>query len=154
MLETQTVNTKTKYIPVPAQDDLPYDDARFRHHSIPPLPTQDDLPSCDGAPMETERHRLQMEILINSLKPWLGERGYVSGNMFMYFSAKHLKNQDFRGPDVFVVRDVPIKNAGEAFTKRLMPCGYVGRRLMTIYCYCPKKPKHNGLMLPNNGPSV
>ena len=66
------------------------------------LPTQNDLPSCDGIPMETERHRKQMDILINALEPWLGERGYVSGNMFVYFSLKQLKNQDFRGPDVFV----------------------------------------------------
>ena len=111
MLGSQTVEAKTTYIPpvLPTQDDLPYDDAGFQNHSIPPLPTQDDLPSCDGVPMETERHRLQMEILINSLKPWLGERGYVSGNMFVYFSAKHLKNKDFRGPDVFVTLGVGSK---------------------------------------------
>ena len=107
MLETQTVEAKTKYIPIlPTQNHLPYDEAGFRHHSQPPLPTQDDLPSCDGIPMETERHRLQMEILINSLKPWLGERGYVSGNMFVYFSPNQVKNEDFRGPDVFVTLGV------------------------------------------------
>ena len=59
--------------------------------------------------METERHRLQMELLINTLKPWLGkrERGYVGGNMFVYFSLAQVRHQDFKGPDVFVVRDVP-----------------------------------------------
>ena len=107
MLGTQTVEAKTKYIPVlPTPDDLPIDDMGFQNHSPISLPTQDDLPSCDGIPMETERHRLQIEILINSLKPWLGEQGYVSGNMFVYFSAKQLKNEAFRGPDVFVTLGV------------------------------------------------
>jgi Uma2 family endonuclease len=63
---------------------------------------QNELPSGDGIPMETERHRKQMELLINSLEPWLGERGYVSGNMFVYFSPNQVKNEDFKGPDVFV----------------------------------------------------
>ena len=69
-----------------------------------PLPTQDDLPSEDGIPMETERHKKQMDLLIYSLAPWLIEHqdGYVNGNMFVYFSANQLKNENFRGPDVFV----------------------------------------------------
>ena len=72
-------------------------------------PTQDELPCDDGVPMETERHRLQMELLINTLNPWLaqGKKGYVGGNMFVYFSLAQLRNQDFKGPDVFVVLDVP-----------------------------------------------
>jgi Uma2 family endonuclease len=75
---------------------------------VPSLPTQDDLPYDDGVPMETERHRLQMELLINSLKPWLKQHGggYVSGNMFVYFSTKQVRHQDFKGPDVFVVQGV------------------------------------------------
>jgi Uma2 family endonuclease len=64
---------------------------------------QNELPSCDGIPMETERHKLQMDLLINSLKPWLGERGYVGGNMFVYFSPNQVKNEGFKGPDVFIV---------------------------------------------------
>lgn len=73
------------------------------------LPTQDDLPYSDGEEMETERHRRQMELLINSLEPWLFERqeGYVSGNMFVYYSLKQIRTQDFKGPDVFVVLNVP-----------------------------------------------
>jgi Uma2 family endonuclease len=73
---------------------------------IPLLPTQDDLPCDDGVPMETERHKKQMDLLVYSLEPWLGERGYVGGNMFVYFSLKQLKNQDFKGPDVFVTMGV------------------------------------------------
>ena len=72
-------------------------------------PTQDELPCDDGVPMETERHRLQMELLINSLKPWLEQRedGYVGGNMFVYFSLAQVRNQDFKGPDFFAVLGVP-----------------------------------------------
>ena len=72
------------------------------------LPTQDELPYDDGVPMDTEQHRLQMELLINSLKPWLyqANKGYVSGNMFVYFSPTQVKNEDFKGPDVFVVLGV------------------------------------------------
>jgi Uma2 family endonuclease len=73
------------------------------------LPTQDELPSDDGIPMETQRHKLQMDLLIYPLIPWLKNReeGYVGGNMFVYFSSAQVKNQDFRGPDVFVVLGVP-----------------------------------------------
>ena len=53
--------------------------------AFPLLPTQDDLPCDDGVPMETERHKKQMDLLVYSLEPWLGERGYVGGNMFVYF---------------------------------------------------------------------
>ncbi len=72
-------------------------------------PTQDDLPYDDGVPMESQRHQLQMELLINALMPWLDARedGYVGGNMFVYYSLQQVRNQDFRGPDVFVVLDVP-----------------------------------------------
>lgn len=77
--------------------------------TIPLLPTQDDLPSCDGVPMETERHKKQMDLLIYSLEPWLGKRGYVGGNMFVYFSLQQVKNKDFRGPDVFVTLGVSNK---------------------------------------------
>lgn len=58
--------------------------------------------------METERHKLQMNLLIETLQYWLGDRpAYVSGNMFVYFSPHQVKTHDFRGPDVFVVLDVP-----------------------------------------------
>lgn len=73
-------------------------------------PTQDELPCDDGMPMETERHKLQMDLLIHPLKPWLNrhpEGGYVGGNMFVYFSLEQVRKQDFRGPDVFVALEVP-----------------------------------------------
>jgi len=72
------------------------------------LPTQDELPCDDGVPMETQRHKMQMDLLIEALSPWLEERdnGYIGGNMFIYYSAAQLKNQDFKGPDFFAVLDV------------------------------------------------
>ncbi|MBD2576521.1 Uma2 family endonuclease [Oscillatoria sp. FACHB-1406] len=73
------------------------------------LPTEDDLPYDDGIPMETPRHRAQMEVLINALDSWLEGRdnGFVGGNMFVYFSAEQVRDRDFRGPDFFVVLGVP-----------------------------------------------
>jgi IS605 OrfB family transposase len=73
------------------------------------LPTEDELLCDDGVPMETQRHKYQMDLLIDTLSPWLDQRedGYVRGNMFMYFSTAQVKNQDFKGLDVFVVLGVP-----------------------------------------------
>jgi Uma2 family endonuclease len=72
-------------------------------------PTQAELPYDDGVPMESQRHKLQMDILIDALTLWLAERpdGYVGGNMFVYFSMAQVRNQDFRGPDFFAVLGVP-----------------------------------------------
>lgn len=71
---------------------------------VPP-PRGHELPSDDGEPMETNEHRLQMVLLIQSLKQAWAERDdfFVAGNMFVYFSAAQAKHNDFRGPDVFVV---------------------------------------------------
>lgn len=79
-------------------------------YPITPPPTQDELPWDDNENMETERHRLQMELLIETLQPVLRQReggGYVGGNMFVYYSLAQVRHQDFKGPDVFVVLDVP-----------------------------------------------
>ncbi len=48
-------------------------------------PTQAELPYSDGEPMETQRHKVQLDLLIDSLLPWLEARddGYVGGNMFI-----------------------------------------------------------------------
>jgi Uma2 family endonuclease len=72
-------------------------------------PTQDELPCDDGEPMETQRHKWQMDILIDAMDRWLAERGegYVNGNMFVYFSLEQTRGQHFRGPDCFVVLGVP-----------------------------------------------
>ena len=74
---------------------------------VPPvrLPGQRELPSEDGQPMESERHRENFQHLIQTLATAMRDRDdvYVSGNMFVYFSPRQLKNEFFRGPDVFVV---------------------------------------------------
>lgn len=80
----------------------------------PPLgvvlpPTQEELPYDDGMPMESERHVLQMHLLMETLRLWWADRQdfYIGGNMFVYFSLEQVRTKDFRGPDVFVVLGVP-----------------------------------------------
>ena len=71
-------------------------------------PTEDGLPYDDGMPMETQRHALQLQLLIDPLRLYWEDRQdvYVGGNMFIYFSLAQVRNQDFRGPDFFAVLDV------------------------------------------------
>jgi len=70
-------------------------------------PGENELPCSDGEPMETNRHRQQMVLLIQSLKrAWAHRHDYfVAGNMFVYYSEAQVKKNDFRGPDVFVALD-------------------------------------------------
>ena len=72
-------------------------------------PTQAELPYDDGIPMESARHKAQIDLLIDALIPWLEERddGYVGGNMFVYYSLAQVRNRDFKGPDFFAVLGVP-----------------------------------------------
>jgi Uma2 family endonuclease len=72
-------------------------------------PTEDELPSDDGIPMETQRHVLQLQLLMDPLLLHWAERQdvFVGGNMFVYFSPEQVRNRDFRGPDFFVVLNVP-----------------------------------------------
>ena len=73
------------------------------------LPTEDDLPYSDGMAMGSQRHVLQREMLINIL--WLfwkdRENVFIGSNMFVHFSEEQVRNRDFHGPDVFIVKDVP-----------------------------------------------
>jgi len=73
---------------------------------IESLPTEDDLPCDDGEPMETARHRDQMEVLIRSLQAHWSERHnyYVGGNMFLHYDPR--SRRKFRGPDFFLVMNV------------------------------------------------
>jgi len=50
-----------------------------------------------------------MNLLIDSIQHRWADRDdfFAGGNMFVYFSALQAKNNDFRGPDFFVVKDVP-----------------------------------------------
>ncbi|HEY9296613.1 MAG TPA: Uma2 family endonuclease, partial [Phormidium sp.] len=83
--------------------------AELAEYGVTIPPTEDELPYDDGVPMESLRHVLQMEMLIHPLRLLWKQRQdvFVAGNMFVYFSEAQVRNQDFRGPDVFVVLDVP-----------------------------------------------
>ena len=72
---------------------------------IAPPPRGEDLPYDDGEPMESDRHRLQMELSIESIRIAWGDRpdAYAAGNMALYFSETQVRNNDFRAPDVFLV---------------------------------------------------
>jgi Uma2 family endonuclease len=73
---------------------------------IPQPPT--DLIFDDGVPLETNQHRVAMNVLIRSYQHYRAQQTdyFVGGNMFVYYSSTQVKNQDFRGPDFFVVLDV------------------------------------------------
>jgi len=73
----------------------------------PPMPPTD-LIFDDGEPLETNRHRVAMNVLIRSMNSdCLGRSDFFAGgNMFIYYSSKQARNRDFRGPDFFVVLGV------------------------------------------------
>jgi len=73
----------------------------------PPMPPTD-LIFDDGEPLESNRHRIAMNLLIRSLQQaWTDRNDYfVGGNMFIYYSRTQVRNRDFRGPDFFVVLNV------------------------------------------------
>ena len=62
----------------------------------------------DGIPLETNWHRLQMNFLIEAvLFHWHNRDDFfVGGNMFVYYNFQQIKTLDYRGPDVFVVKNV------------------------------------------------
>jgi Uma2 family endonuclease len=73
------------------------------------LITEDDLPHSDDEVMETARHKMQIDILMETLRPWLAvhpDGGYTGGDMFVYYSPQQVKNQDFKGPDFFAALGV------------------------------------------------
>jgi Uma2 family endonuclease len=72
-------------------------------------PTQDELPFDDGVPMDSEQQALQMDLLFETLRLHWADREdvHVGKNQFLYFSTEQLLTEDFLGPDVYVVLDVP-----------------------------------------------
>jgi Uma2 family endonuclease len=77
---------------------------------IPPDPPTD-LIFDDGIPLESNRHRIAMNVLIDSALFALQDKpnSFVGGNMFVYYSSEQAMNRDFRGPDFFVVLDAEEK---------------------------------------------
>jgi Uma2 family endonuclease len=66
---------------------------------------QDELWS-DEPPLESDKHREEIEILIECMNwHWRNRQNfYASGNITIFFSEKHETTEDFRGPDFFVVK--------------------------------------------------
>ena len=103
---------------------------------IETLPTEDDLPCDDGEPLETARHRDQMELLIRSLQAHWSERHnyYVGGNMFLHYDPR--SRRKFRGPDFFLVMNVDTESEragsygkkGCAFLMSLLNCSPIRPR--------------------------
>jgi Uma2 family endonuclease len=73
----------------------------------PPLPPTD-LIFDDGEPLESNRHRIAMNVLIESIhRAYQGRNDYFAGgNMFIYYRSEQVQNRDFRGPDFFVTLNV------------------------------------------------
>ncbi|MEH2456431.1 Uma2 family endonuclease [Nostoc sp.] len=78
----------------------------------PPMPPTD-LIFDDGEPLESNRHRIAMNVLIRSLQQAWANRNdlFTVGNMFIYYSSTQVRNRDFRGPDFFVVLNVDSNNS-------------------------------------------
>jgi len=67
-----------------------------------------DRPYDDGEPLESNRHRIAMNVLIDSVHTAFADRDdyLAGGNMFLYDSENQAMNQAFRGPDFFVTLGV------------------------------------------------
>jgi Uma2 family endonuclease len=61
----------------------------------------------DEPEMESSLHYAQLVLLVSCLEwLWRDRTDYFIGaNLTVYFSRQQLKNRDFRGPDLFLVRD-------------------------------------------------
>ncbi|AFY85241.1 Uma2 family endonuclease [Oscillatoria acuminata] len=73
----------------------------------PPMPPTD-LIFDDGEPLESNRHRIAINVLIAAVhEAFAGRQDYFTGgNMFVYFSSEQALNRDFQGPDFFVALNV------------------------------------------------
>ena len=67
-----------------------------------------ELPTEDGIPLETNWHRMEMNLLIESVHYHWRDRDdyFTGGNMFVYYSYEQVRNRDYRGPDFFLVKGV------------------------------------------------
>lgn len=67
-----------------------------------------DLPYDDGVPLESNWHRVSINVLVESYQQYRHPQNnfYAGGNMFVYYSSQQAMNRDFRGPDFFVTLNV------------------------------------------------
>lgn len=78
---------------------------------LPELPDFDALPDEDGENLETDWHRMAIDLLID-LVYWLNQGRsdyYVGGNMFIYYTVQQINGMRFRGPDFFYVKGVSLE---------------------------------------------
>jgi Uma2 family endonuclease len=71
------------------------------------MPDVSHLESCEPE-MESPEHYNQLALLMACLN-WLFKGRddiFLGANLTVYFSEEQIKNRDFRGPDLFVVKDV------------------------------------------------
>ncbi|NEP11033.1 MAG: Uma2 family endonuclease [Symploca sp. SIO2C1] len=71
------------------------------------MPDVSHLESCEPE-MESPEHYNQLALLIACLN-WLYQGRddiFLGANLTVYFSEEQIKNRDFRGPDLFLVKDV------------------------------------------------
>ncbi len=89
-------------LPEQATENLPLEE-----EWTPELPPTD-LIFDDGEPLESNRHRIAMNTLIEALTlAYQGREDYFTGgNMFVYYSVEQVRNRDFKGPDFFVTLNV------------------------------------------------
>ncbi len=74
---------------------------------VPDIPDLE-LPYDDGEPLESNWHRLQINLLADALDQHWHDRTdfFAGGNMFVYYSLAQARNRDYKGPDFFVVKGV------------------------------------------------
>ena len=89
---------------VPATEDIQAQPKQASSNAIP-------FPPCDlysdEPPLESYQHLQQLLLLLKCLD-WLWQDRtdyFAAGNLTVYYSARKLKSEDFRGPDIFVVLD-------------------------------------------------
>lgn len=104
-----------RVLDVPLLDPVPIEDEDLIEVSAEELLEREfaylktlDLPEDDGEPLETLWHRHQINLSIDTIKQrWPHRRDFlVAGNMFIYYSLQQVRNKDYKGPDVFLVKDV------------------------------------------------
>ena len=79
----------------------------LERYEIPDIPNIA-LPEEDGEPLESNWHRLQINLLDDIVRQQWRDRQdfFAGGNMFVYYSLQQARNRDYKGPDFFVVKSV------------------------------------------------
>ena len=74
---------------------------------VPDIP-KIELPAEDGISLESNWHRVQINLLVDCVRQHWRERTgfFAGGNMFIYYSLKQVRNKEYKGPDFFVVKEV------------------------------------------------